>query len=113
MPWDGTLAVHDVLRWREPVWKPKGRKKSKPVVIGERLLTAELKSCDGDWLEFKLMDSVTTNAELWWKRIPELKSDKPLRRKRSTLMKRKPERLPWGGTDGEDVRPRTMSRFLK
>jgi hypothetical protein len=38
------------------------------------------------------MECKTTNAELWWKRIPELKADKPLRIRRSELMKRRPER---------------------
>ena len=39
-----------------------------PVIIDERRITAQLTKCDGDWLEFELMECKTTNAELWWKR---------------------------------------------
>ena len=112
IPCNGKFTPSDVCRWREPVWKPKARKTSKPVVIGERLITAQLTHCDGDWLEFTLMSCETTNAELWWKRIPELKTDKPLRRSRKSLAKRNPERRPWGGKDGEGARAITASRFL-
>jgi hypothetical protein len=45
-------------------------------------------------------------------RIPELKADKPLRITRSELMKRRLERQPWGGKDGEAARAITASRFL-
>jgi hypothetical protein len=81
-------------------------------MIGERFITAQLIKCDGDWLEFTLMSCETTNAELWWKRIPELKADKPLRRSLRALVKRDPERRPWGGKDGEAARAITASRFL-
>ena len=87
IPCNGKFVVSDVCRWREPVWKPRARKSSKAVVIGERLITAQLTRCDGDWLEFELMSCHTTNAETWWKRIPELKANKPLQIKRAALAK--------------------------
>lgn len=44
--------------------------------------------------------------------IPDLKADKPLRRKRETLLKRKPERRPWATEDGEPPRSVTVSKYL-
>ena len=96
--------VGDIVRWREPVWKPKARKTSKAVVIGERLITAQVTHCDGEWLEFAVKSCETKNAETWWKTIPELKADKPLKRKRGPLGKKNPERQPWIGKDGEAAR---------
>jgi hypothetical protein len=113
IPCDGKFTPSDVWRWRQPAWKPKARKSSKAVIIGERRITAQLTKCDGDWLEFELLECRTTNAELWWKRIPELKADKPLRIRRSELIKRRPERRPWGGKDGEAARIITASRFVQ
>ena len=110
--YDGKINVGDVWRWSEPAWKPKGRKKSKPVMMGERRIIAQLVKVDGDWLEFALMSCETKNAETWWKTIPELKADKHLRRSRKTLAKRRPERRPWGETDGEPARAVTVSKFL-
>jgi hypothetical protein len=112
MPYDGKIYVSDVWGWLEPVWKPKARKKSKPVIIGERKVVAQLVKVDGDWLEFTLISSTTKNAETWWKYIPELKAGEPLRRHRKTLLKRKPERRPWGESDGEPARAVTVSKFL-
>jgi CRISPR/Cas system-associated endonuclease Cas1 len=113
MPFHGRFVVGDVYRWKEPVWKQKARKTSKAVKIGERQIVAQLTGVDGDLLVFSLMSCETKNAELWWKAIPELKSDKPLRKNRSTLAKRKPERRPWGSADGEPARSLSGgSRFL-
>jgi len=111
IPYDGKLNSGDVWRWREPVWH-KAQKKSKAVIIGERLMLAQLLKVDGDWLEFKLMKCETKNAETWWKPIPELKDDKPLRRKRATLVRRKPDRRPWATSDGEPARAVTVSKYL-
>jgi hypothetical protein len=114
MPFNGRFVVGDVYRWSEPVWKPKARKSSKAVKIGERLIVAQLMGVDGELLVFALMSAETKNAELWWKSIPELKADKPLRKNRSALAKRNPERRPWGTADGEPARAISGgSRFLK
>lgn len=107
------IIAHDVIRWRERVWKPKARKNSRAVAIGERFITAEVLRCDGDWIELALKSCETTNAETWWKRIPELKADKPLRRRRSTIEKGNPQRRPWGGADGEAARAISASKFLR
>lgn len=112
IPCKGDYRVGDILRWREAVWKPKARRNSRTVMIGERLITARLTQCDGDWLEFALKSSETKNAETWWKPIPELKTDKPLKRRRGALSKKNPERRPWGGKDGEAARGIVASKFL-
>ena len=59
MPFNGRFVVGDVYRWREPVWKPKARKTSKAVKIGERLIIAQLMGVDGELLVFALMSSQT------------------------------------------------------
>ncbi len=104
MPCDGNPVPDDIYRWREPAWKPKARKTSKSVIIGEREITARLTKSEGDWLEFELIECQTTNAELWAKRIPELKVGELLRRRRRVFLTRNPERRPWGGKDGESAR---------
>ena len=111
IPYDGKINVGDVWGWVEPVWH-KANKSSKPVVIGERDMLAQLLKVDGAWLEFKLIRCTTKNAETWWKHIPELKADKPVRRKRETLVKRKPRRRPWISADGEPARAVTVSKYL-
>ena len=112
IPCDGTFIESDVYHWQQPAWKPKARKTSKSVIIGQRDITAQFTKSDGDWLEFELMKCKTTNAELWWKTIPELKADKPLRIKRTDFVKRRPKRKRWGGKDGEAARMILASRFL-
>ena len=115
IPCKDDYRVGDVVRWREPIWKPKARKNSRGVVIGENLITAEVVRCDGEWIEFALMSCETTRAEAWWKPIPALKADKPLKRRRGPLGKRNPERRPWGGKDGEAARGIVAfaSKFLR
>jgi hypothetical protein len=44
--------------------------------------------------------------------IPDLKADKPLRREREKLLKRKPERRPWATEDGEPARSVTVGKYL-
>jgi hypothetical protein len=109
----GSFTDGDVYQWREPVWKPRARKTSKPVRIGERHITAQLDRHDGDWLFFTLMDCKTKNAETWWKNIPELKKGETLRRSRRALMKKNPERRAWGTEDGESARAITSSKYLR
>ena len=104
IPCGNDFMVGDVLRWTEPVWKPKARKNSRTKVIGHRVVTAQVAEIDGDWLHLTLKSCETTNAEDWWKRIPEPKSGQPLRRQRRALAKKHPERRPWGGADGEAAR---------
>ncbi|HEV8414167.1 MAG TPA: hypothetical protein VGQ49_11270 [Bryobacteraceae bacterium] len=112
IPCKDDYRIGDVLRWREPVWKPKARKNSRTVLIGERLITAQVTHCDREWVEFALKSCETATAETWWKPIPELKADKPLKRRRSSLGKRSPKRRPWGGKDGEAARAVVTSKFL-
>lgn len=102
IPCEDDYRIGDVVRWREPAWKPRARKGTPP--IGERLITAQVTRCDTEWVEFALKSCVTTNAEGWWRPIPELKADKPLKKRRGPLGKKKPERKPWGGKDGEAAR---------
>lgn len=88
-------------------------------MIGHRTITAQVASVEGDWLHLTLKSSETTNAEDWWKKIPDLKTGAPLRRQRAALAKKDPERRPWGGADGEEARRKIsaptvpVSRFLK
>ena len=112
-PCRGDYRVGDVIRWREAVWKPKARKSSRAVVIGERLIKAQVLKRDDEWIEFTLKSCETTNAETWWKPIPPLKADKPLKRRVSSFGKKNPERWSWGGKDGEAARRAVAGKISK
>ncbi len=86
----------DVIRWREAVWKPKPRKNSRPVKIGERLVTAQvLKREPGGWVRHSISQCETQNAENWTARISPLELGAVVRRKLDTIKRGKPQRLHW------------------
>ncbi len=101
----------DVIRWREAVWKPKARKNSRAVRIGERTITAQvLKVMPEGWVVLVVKRCETTNAEIWWRTIPALKPGAELRRRPATLERGRVERLPWSD---ESARSAVASRFLR
>lgn len=101
----------DVIRWKEAVWKPKARKNSRAVRIGERTITAQvLKVTPDGWIVLVVKRCETINAETWWRTIPALKAGRELRRRPATLARGRVERLPWSD---ESARAVVASRFLK
>jgi hypothetical protein len=84
----------DVIRWTEPVWKPRRSKKAKPLKIGLRQITAEVLKDEDGWVQLLVLENtVTENNSI--KSIPPLKKGAELKRKRATLERGKPERLLW------------------
>ena len=50
IPGSGGFIEADVVRWNEAVWKTGRRKGSKPVKVGERIVTGQILRIDaGDW----------------------------------------------------------------
>jgi hypothetical protein len=105
---------HDVVRWREPIWKPKKSKKAKPRIIGDRQVTAQVDSRDDDgFTALTVMHCVSKRVEDWIAELPQLKTGEKIRRSAATLAKGGAERAPWGGADGESVRSLLVSEFTK
>lgn len=101
----------DVIRWKEAVWKPKARKNSRAVRIGERTITAQvLKVTPDGWAVLVVKKCETANAETWWRTIPALKAGAELRRRPATIGRGRAERLRWSD---ESARSAVASRFLK
>jgi hypothetical protein len=92
----------DVLRWSEPVWKPRRSKKAKPLKIGIRQITAEVLKDEDGWVQLLVLEnSVIENNSI--KPIPSLKKGAELKRKRATLEKGNPERLLWSDESARAV----------
>ncbi len=105
---------HDVVRWREPIWKPKKSKKAKPRIIGDRQVTAQVDSVDAEgFAALTVMHCVSKRVEDWIFELPQLKTGEKIRRSAATLSKGGAERAPWGGADGESVRSLLTSEFRK
>lgn len=85
-----------MIRWREAVWKPKTRKGSRAVKIGERLVTGQVVKREPDgWVRLSVSQCDTQNAENWTARIPPLEAGSVVRRKLDTIKRGKPQRLHW------------------
>jgi hypothetical protein len=110
---DGTdITDHDVLRWREPIWKPKQSRKAKPRIIGSREVTAQVEALQDDgFAVLTVMHCVSKRADDWLRDVPQL--EKTIRRNVEKLAKNGAERAPWGGADGESVRSSLVRQFTK
>lgn len=87
----------DVIRWTEGVWRrPRrhGRRAGRAVNVGELLVVAEVLRDQGGWLDL-LVRGCTVLSERPGRKVLPLPTDLPLRRKRHTVEKGKPERLLW------------------
>jgi len=102
----------DVIRWTEPVWKPRARKNSRARKIGERRITAQvLKITPEGWVHLQVKSCETTAARDWWKPLLPLREQGgELRRRRLTIGRGGAERLPWSE---EGARASVLSQFLK
>lgn len=114
MPCGENFIVGDVLRWKEPVWKPRA-KRGRGKVIGERLIVAQvLAELDDGAVSLTVKQSETKRGEYWLKALPpELKTGEQIKRRRVPMLKGGLERYQWGGTDGEAVRGMLTSKFTK
>lgn len=88
----------DVIRWREPVWKPQARtSKKKPAVIGQRCVTGQIVRIDrAGWVHIKVAACTAEPAPHWLHPLPPpLKPGEIIRRQRNRIGQGKTIRLPW------------------
>lgn len=83
------LDVSDIVRWTEPTWTP-GETASDAVVLGRRIVTAQVLGRDSDRVTLAFMSEEWENAA---PSAPPLKPGEVLRRKLSQLTAGKYERL--------------------
>jgi hypothetical protein len=94
IPAGNNFIPADVLRWTEPVWKPRSSKKAKLLKIGLRQISAEVLKDEDGWVQLLVLENVVTENNSI-KPIPPLKKGAELKRKRATLENGNPERLLW------------------
>lgn len=90
----------DVVRWTEGIYDR--RKRGKALRIGERLIAAEVieRGKDG-WIKLLVRASTITKDEVAGRSIIPIKPGEALRRGEKTILRGKPQRLPW---DDESAR---------
>jgi len=98
----------DVIRWSEGVWRKPRRNRGRAVNIGDRVVIAEVLRDDGEWVDLLVRDCTVT-SERSGHPVAPLAKNAPVRRKRHTIAKGKPERLLWSD---ETVRALLVSRLL-
>jgi hypothetical protein len=99
----------DVVRWTEPVWAEKGRRKKKLVKVGTRRMTAEVLSEDGkDFVHLKVLKCEIVSS-LAARPVEPAKKGELVRRKRKTIGKGSGERLKWSE---ESARSLAVSKFV-
>ena len=101
----------DVIRWKEGVWERRGRsKKSRAVNVGDRMVIAEVIREDAEgWVDL-LIRGGGVSSEKPGRKVAALAKDQPVRRKRRTIERGKPERLRWSD---ESARAVLVSKFLR
>jgi hypothetical protein len=106
---NGAFITGDVIRWREAVWKNQPRGRRKPVKLGERRVTGEVKGDDAKGflrvlvLKCEMLDSQFSGE------LKPLAEGGIIRRKPDTIRKGEPERLVWSD---ESARAVVASRFI-
>jgi hypothetical protein len=90
---DGFIEA-DVIRWSEPIWKPRRSKKAKAIKIGTRQITAEVLKDEEGWVQLLVLESILTEDDSM-RSIPPLKKHTEIKRKRPALENRNTERLLW------------------
>ena len=112
IPCGGKFITGDVVRWIEPVWVEKGRRKKTLVKVGMRAVTAAVLKDEGrefaslSVLKCEVLDTIGPYF------LQPLKKDAVVKRKRMTIARGGGERLPWTGKDGEGARALVTSKFL-
>jgi hypothetical protein len=111
------FTTGDVLRWKEPDWFLKGRRKKEFFKKGERRVTAEVASTDKKGYVHLVVRKCEVVSDHSFRGVKVLKAGERIMRKRATLKKHKAERMTWAGTDGEGARTAVtgvvVSRFLR
>jgi hypothetical protein len=101
----GDFIAADVIRWKEPVWEKRGPKQGRAMIIGDRLVTAQVlrEEEDSGFVILLVMACEVLLDKSRRKTIQPLEKNKEIARKRKSLEKGRPERMLWEG-DGECVR---------
>lgn len=97
----------DVVRWTQGVFDRRGGAK-KSLLIGELRVVAEVLQCSDDgWLRLLVRASEITRETYAGKPVPALTVGSTIKRARKTILRGKPERLPWSD---ESARQAILSR---
>lgn len=107
------FIVADVIRWREPIWKPQPRSsKKKPTMIGQRAVTGQVLKIDRNgWAHIQVAACTVEQSPRSWHPVHPLKTGETIRRRRSKIGQGNVDRLPWSD---ETARAAIVgSRFLK
>lgn len=99
-----------MIRWKEGVWERRSRRRNaRAVNVGDRLVTAEvLREEDEEWVHL-LVRRCEMVSEKFGRKVTLLPKDEEIRRRRRTIERGEPERLPWSD---ETARGALISRFL-
>jgi hypothetical protein len=110
IPVAGGFIEADVIRWREGVFSRRGPKGARPLNIGSRLVMAEvLRDDDEEGWVVLLIRGCEIVSEKDGKKVELVPKGKEVRRARKTIMRGKPERLPWSDEAARDI---VASRFI-
>jgi len=107
------FIVADVIRWREPVWKPQPRhSKKRPVITGHRVITGQVVKVDrGGWVHIEVTACTVEPAPQWLRPLYPLKRGEAIRRQRGKIGQGKIDRMAWSD---ETARAAIVgSRFVK
>jgi len=108
VPCGGGFVEADVIRWNEGVWQKPRRRRGRAVNIGDRVVIAEVVRDEGGWVDLLVRGCSVASEKFGCKVLP-LAKNAPVRRKRHTIEKGKPERLLWSD---ESARALLVSEFL-
>ena len=111
IPLQGGFIEADVIRWEEAVFGRPGRRTKRPMKIGARRVTAEvLKGPDSDgWVALLVRQCEVLSETVIGQVVEAFKNGKEIRRSEKTILRGKPERLPWSDESARDI---VASRFL-
>src|SRR5580693_8343366 len=97
LPCGEKFTIGDVLRWTEPDWFLKGRRKKEFFRKGERRVTAEVASIDRKGYVHLVIRKCDVVSDRSFHGVKTLKVGELIMRKRATLKKHKAERMVWAG----------------
>lgn len=92
---DGFIEA-DVIRWKEAIWERKGPGKGRALKIGDREVIAEvLGDADGEGYVWLLVRYCKADVQKAGGKSETLKEEDKIKRKRTTVVRGKPERMLW------------------
>src|SRR5437899_3052723 len=110
MPCGEAFIIGDVVRWTEPVWVEKGKRKKKLVEVGSRRVTGEVRTEDTKNFVFVEVMQCEILSNLVARGLEPYRKGMIVRRKRTTIGRGSGERLKWSE---EGARALVTSKFLR